>query len=65
MDLKSFVESFIGKTLEEAQDLANFNGYTIRLRKRDGDSFLGTSDLKQTRVNLHLETNKVVQANIG
>jgi hypothetical protein len=59
------LESLLGKPLNEAKELAGFSGFRTRVTRVDGESYMITCDLKADRINLHLESGKVVKTSIG
>ncbi len=58
-------QSLIGLTKEAAKDLAEKNGYTIRVMNEDGQAFMGTMDIRSDRINLSISGGKVVEAKVG
>jgi hypothetical protein len=65
MDLQLLLESFIGKTEEEAGEIASFNGYISRVTQRDDKNYICTQDYRMDRVNFSIENNKVKEAHLG
>lgn len=65
MQLTELIESLIGKSEEEARNIALFNGYTPRVRVRDGKGLIGTADFKMNRVNFIIENDKVTEVKFG
>lgn len=58
-------QSLIGLTKEDAKDLAEKHGFTIRVMHEDGESFMGTMDYRTDRVNLSVNGGKVTEAKVG
>jgi hypothetical protein len=59
------IESIIGKTLNEARELASFNGYSTRVTREDSTDYWVTMDLRFDRINLQLDNGVVTKCNIG
>jgi len=55
----------IGMYEAVAWELIQENGFIPRITRRDGIPKVVTRDFKSTRVNLHIEDNKVVHVDIG
>lgn len=64
-ETQEFLKSFISMSLEEAKELASFNGYEIRVTREDDTPYAATMDLRFDRVNIELQNQKVKKANIG
>ena len=62
---KVLIESLIGKSLEEAIDIASSNGYETRILREDSENYYGTFDLNFWRINLEIDNKKVTKASIG
>lgn len=62
---KELLETLIGKTLNEARELASFNGYEIRTIREDNERFFVTMDLRFDRINLEIDNKKVTKASVG
>ena len=58
-------EKIIGKSLEEAQQIAKEEKMDLRIRAKDGVSYLGTSDFHIYRINIRIKDNKVTDVGIG
>lgn len=56
---------YLGLSEQEADDLAQDNGFTLRVAGRDGECFALTMDYRQDRVNIYLEEDVVTTATIG
>lgn len=54
-----------GATLDEATAAAEESGYTVRITKRDGESFAVTMDYIATRMNLEIEGDIVTACTSG
>lgn len=59
------LESVIGKTLDQANHLAGFSGFTIRVVRENGESYMITADLKLTRINVEIENGLVIKSYLG
>lgn len=57
--------NLIGKTVEEAIILAKAAGFIVRLTEKDGINYMVTFDLRFDRVNLRVEKEKIIRADIG
>lgn len=55
-------QDFVGKTLEEAEALAERQGGIVRVVGRDGNCEGRSDDLRENRVNVYLEKGRVVAA---
>lgn len=53
-------ESIIGKTIEEANVVANENGYRIRVMCEDGQHFFGTCDYDLKRINVSTQNGIIL-----
>lgn len=51
-----------GKTLEEATQYAKDGGYTVRIVEQDGQSFMLTMDVNQSRINFRVKNGYVIDA---
>lgn len=58
-------QSLVGKTHEEATEIAHSMGLTTRLTKKDGEYYICTQDLRMDRMNFEIENNIVTKANRG
>jgi hypothetical protein len=65
MNLPDFILSLIGKTEKEAKDIANENGFLVRISSKDGEYYVLTRDYKLDRINLTLKNLIVTSATIG
>ena len=59
------LESLIGKSLNEANQLAGFNGFAIRVTREDSTNYTVTMDLRFDRINLQIDNGVVTSCNIG
>lgn len=59
------LESLIGKSLNEATQLAGFNGFAIRVSREDSTNYLDTMNLRFDRINLQIDNDIVTSCNIG
>lgn len=58
-------KDFLGKTLEEATEIAINDGYIVRVTERDGDAFILTMDIKVNRLNFRVNKNIIVGLYVG
>lgn len=63
--MKEIIEAVLNKTLEEAREIAGFNGYSTRVYKKDEQLYILTQNFKTDRINFEVENNIVIQAKIG
>jgi hypothetical protein len=59
------VKNLIGLTEENAVAKIKTSGFKVRVRMRDGQSFVGTCDARKDRVNLYIEKGLITKASIG
>lgn len=59
------LDSVIGKTLDQAKELAGFSGFSVRVTRVDEERYFVTMDLRFDRINLELENGIIVNSNIG
>ena len=59
------VRSLIGMTETDATAEAERNGWTVRVVARDGEEYMVTMDYVDTRANLSIEADIVVDATAG
>jgi len=59
------IKRYIGLKLDYANKLAEKEGLTIRLVKKDGIPFIIARDYHLDRINFTVENDKVVGAHIG
>ena len=59
------LESLIGKSLNEAKQLAGFNGFAIRVTREDSTNYKVTMDLRFDRINLQIDNGVVTSCSIG
>ena len=59
------LESLIGKPLDEATQLAGFNGFAIRVTREDSTNYIITMDLRFDRINLQIDNGVVTSCSIG
>lgn len=58
-------DELIGKPHEEAMQICKDNNIVFRTRKVDGESRIGTADLKPERFNFYIENGVVVDVKLG
>ena len=59
------LESLIGKSLNEATQIAGFNGFSIRVTREDSTNYIITMDLRFDRINLQIDNGIVTTCNVG
>jgi hypothetical protein len=59
------LESLIGKTLNEAKELASFNGFSIRISREDNNNFPLTMNMRFDRIDIELDNGLVTKSKIG
>lgn len=59
MDAYFNFDTLLNRTYEDATELAKQHGYRIRVIKKDGQSFACTCDYITTRINVHIENNRI------
>lgn len=57
---KDLNDQLINKTLTEAQEIAESQGYKIRVMKLDGDALFGTMDFNAKRINVEVADSFVI-----
>lgn len=56
-----FLQSLIGKSLEQAKELAGFNGFTIRVTREDNNNFPLTMDMRFDRIDVQIDNGVVTK----
>lgn len=64
MELSTIENRCIGLSVEEAEKLAEANGYSTRIVREDGESFIVHMDLRTRRLNFQVEKGVVVSCEI-
>jgi len=62
---KEFLNKLIGLNKLSASLLCDINGYNCRIVREDTNNYMVTMDMRFDRVNLEIENNRVVTADIG
>jgi hypothetical protein len=57
--------TLVGMTSSQARNWADENGFICRVTSEDGEGFIVTCDYHLHRINLDLEQDKVVRADLG
>lgn len=65
MSTESLLGKLFGLTEKEAIEKIEAAGLKARVRKRDGQSFMGTCDARSDRINLVIEKDRVTATTIG
>lgn len=58
-------KDYVGKTFEEATQIAKDNGFKARIVEKDGDSYILTMDYKTDRLNFRIRNNIVIDVHGG
>lgn len=61
----AWTDDIVGLVEDEARKAAAEEGFTVRITRRDGESFVVTRDLRADRVNFNIENGVVVCASVG
>jgi hypothetical protein len=64
-DKKLLLQSLIGKSLEQAKELAGFNGFAIRVTREDSTIYMVTMDLRFDRIDVQIDSGIVTKCNVG
>lgn len=59
------LDSIIGKTVEEATNLVEENGYFINVTMKDNITYAVTMDVDFTRINIKIVEGLITKADIG
>lgn len=59
------IKKLVGLTEADAVAKIVAAGMKCRVRNRDGKAFIGTCDFRMDRINLSIESGKVINATIG
>lgn len=62
---ENYIKKLIGKTEKQAEKILNKDKVYYRIVCRDGISFWITQDIREDRVNLNINNNKVIEVYIG
>ena len=54
-------DQLIGLTIEQARTVAAENKRSIRIRREDGKSYIGTDDFDGERINVEVREGRVVE----
>lgn len=54
------MEELIGKTFEEAVDLASSKGYYLRIVWKDGHPLIVTCDWDESRIDIYVKNNIII-----
>lgn len=57
--------SMVGKPIEEAIQLAGFNGFSTRIVREDGNIYIVTQELRHDRINLEIDSKIVTRTFLG
>ena len=55
------INKILGMPVKDAQSVCEQVGYTLRVTKQDKQLFLGTCEVDEDRVNVHVENGKVAK----
>lgn len=59
------LDSLVGKPEREAIEALKSSGWTVRIRSRDGEFFMGTEDMRTDRANIHIVDGQITKITIG
>jgi len=59
------IKEIIGKTEEEAEEIAKEEGMHLRLMRKDEKSFCVTCEFRPDRINIEVEKDKIADAYVG
>ncbi len=62
---KLILDSVVGKTLNQAKELAGFSGFSVRVTRVDEERYMVTLDLRLDRINVEIENDIIVNSYIG
>ncbi len=66
MDIENITQSILNKSSEEAEIILNEFDMSLRVMEEDGESLFGTCDYDESRVNVAVTNNIVVEVfNVG
>jgi len=65
MEVKDVVVNLVGKSYSEAESLCKEHKIALRIRSRNGVSYMGTCDYRVDRINVDVDDNQIVTASIG
>ena len=63
-DKNLLLQSLIGKPLEQAKELAGFNGFAIRVTREDSTIYMVTMDLRFDRIDVQIDSGIVTKCNV-
>ena len=58
-------KEYLGKSLEDATEAAQNNGYEVRVIERDGNVYMLPMNVQNDRINFRLKNNIVIGVNGG
>jgi hypothetical protein len=61
-DKKLLLQSLIGKSLEQAKELAGFNGFAIRVTREDSTIYMVTMDLRFDRIDVQIDSGVITKS---
>ena len=59
------LDSLIGKSLEQAKELAGFNGFAIRVTREDSTNFMVTMNRRFDRIDVQIDNGVITSCKIG
>lgn len=59
------LENLIGKNKYDAQKIVESHGYIFRITSENGNYYMITCDFKTNRVNVKIEDDLIVEADLG
>ena len=64
-DKNLLLQSLIGKPLEQAKELAGFNGFAIRVTREDSTNYMVTMDIRFDRIDVQIDNGVITKNDIG
>jgi len=63
-DKNLLLQSLIGKSLEQAKELAGFSGFAIRVTREDSTIYMVTMDLRFDRIDVQIDSGIITKCNV-
>ena len=65
MNQNDVIDEIVGLNILEASQIVRDNGFIFRVTKTNGNSHAVTRDYNLKRINVTIEDNEVINANVG
>ncbi len=65
MNEEQFLDSLIGLNVNDATNIAQNNGYYVRITSRDGRDYMITCDFQCNRINFKTDNGFITEATTG